>query len=451
LSTAVLGSVLSEVVRIVVPMTTSAAALTAVVDALVEVRVSGLCASQLQDGIAAVSAQVARLDGWLSVASGQLQATTGGQVTTADGGERSVVGWLAGATCAAPGTAGSQLRTAAALRSLPLIIDAVLDGVLTQGQAAVLARLVGPIPAEHLAASQAELVQVAAGRDPAQLAVWVRHLIATHCEPALEDDERAAHDARYLQTRREDDGSVRGRFLLPGADAETLLTALEPLARRAGDSDLRSAGQRRADALVELADQVLRHGDLPEHGGQRPQLSYLLPAGWAARQADRAHCPTCARCPQHRPAGFADTVLASQPGTAGVPAEHACAAAAWTGPQTRTRIETMLCEARISRVLLDSVGQVRRLETLTDTVTAAQRRALAARDLGCAARGCTRPPAGCDAHHLIPLADGGTTALANLVLLCRRHHVLWHLGQLRLVDLHVPWHPEASGAGPPRK
>ncbi|HVM27355.1 MAG TPA: HNH endonuclease signature motif containing protein, partial [Mycobacteriales bacterium] len=105
----------------------------------------------------------------------------------------------------------------------------------------------------------------------------------------------------------------------------------------------------------------------------------------------------------------------------------------------------------ISRVLLDSTGQVRGLEALRDTVTPSQRRALTARDGGCAARGCTRPPAMCDAHHLIARADDGPTELDNLVLLCRRHHVLWHLGKLRLRHLHVPWRPDAraSGADPP--
>ncbi|MGI8536796.1 MAG: HNH endonuclease signature motif containing protein [Mycobacteriales bacterium] len=72
-------------------------------------------------------------------------------------------------------------------------------------------------------------------------------------------------------------------------------------------------------------------------------------------------------------------------------------------------------------------------------MTTTQRRALAARDHGCAARGCTRPPAFCDAHHLHHLADGGATTVANMTLLCRRHHTLWHQGRLQLSDLHVPW------------
>ena len=429
-------------------MQSSCVALVPVVDAVVSTPVGDLCAAELQAFIAEVSRERDRLDGVLSAAAGQLAAVTGGRVATEDGGGRSLPGWLAETTRTSPEKAGARLRVSAALRGLPLVVQAVLDGVLSQEQAAVLARLVGRVPASDLAASQAALVQVATGRDPVQLGRYVSHLIATHCEPALDDDEAAAHAGRHLQTWRGRDGSLRGRFSLAAGDGEALLTALEPLARRAGDGDGRSAGQRRADALVDLAEQALRHGELPVHGGQRPQLTYVLPADWAARQADREGCPTCGQCLTHRQTGFADTVLASRPGGAGVPAELGCATAAWTGPATRARVEAVLCDARVSRVLLDGLGQVRSLESLTDTVTAAQRRALAARDGGCAARGCTRPPAVCDAHHLVALAEGGPTAMSNLVLLCRRHHVLWHLGRTGLHDLHVPWH-EARGTSPP--
>ena len=228
----------------------------------------------------------------------------------------------------------------------------------------------------------------------------MQELIATHCEPALDADAARGRARRFLQTSREADGSLRGRFLLPAEDAETLLTALEPLARRHdrtadgtadGLADDRSAGQRRADALIELCEQVLRHGELPAHGGARPQLSYVLPADWAAARQAGAACGDCGpRCATHSPPGFAHTVTAARPGRPGQPGQHGCAVGAWTGPQTRARIETLLCDARLSRVLLDAAGQVRGLQSLTDSVTPAQRRALAARDLGCVARGCTR-------------------------------------------------------------
>jgi len=63
-----------------------------------------------------------------------------------------------------------------------------------------------------------------------------------------------------------------------------------------------------------------------------------------------------------------------------------------------------------------SVGRARR------TIPAAMRRALSLRDRGCAYPGCDRPPEWTDAHHIRHWADGGETALSNLVLLCRLHH-----------------------------
>jgi len=286
-------------------MAPAVSALAPAVDAVVRVPVRGLFADDLHERIALVDQQVQRLTGWLSAAAGELQTVTGGQVRTETGGRRSTVGWLAEATRSSSASVGSQVRTATALRALPLVVEAVLDGVLTQAQAQVLSRLVGRIPTEHLLECQAELVRVASGRDPVQLGAWVQHLIATHCEPALDADEADAHAARYLQTSRGADGSVKGRFCLAAGDGEAVLTAIEALARKQGDADERSAGQRRADAIVDMAEQVLRHGDLPDHGGHRPQLSYVLPADWAARQDGRDHCPTCSRCPQHRPASLA--------------------------------------------------------------------------------------------------------------------------------------------------
>lgn len=371
-------------------------------EALTAVRPAGLSVQQLQDAVAYLAPLVDRLNGWVDRAVGELAAR--GPVPAADGREVPVQAWLRDATTCGGSAAGSRVRTATLLRELPAVADAVLDGRVGQAQAAVLTRLVGHIPAAQLLDAQDALVQVAAGRDPQALAVWVRELIPTHCEPALDADERSAQAKRYLQLRNEHDGTVRGSFLLPTGDAETLYTVLEPLARPTGLGDSRSAGQRRADALVEVCEQVLRLGALPDAGGHRPQVSYVLPSGWAAAQEP----PQCGQ------------VLAAELGGRAPKARQVCATASWTGPQTRPRLEAILYDARISRVLTDRSGQVRGLEALSDSVTSAQRRALAVRDLGCVARGCTRPPAMTDAHHLVHREDGGATSLDNVV---NREHV----------------------------
>jgi hypothetical protein len=49
------------------------------------------------------------------------------------------------------GSAGARLGTAGRLRDLPLVVQAVLDGILTPEQARVLARLVGTIRAGRAA------------------------------------------------------------------------------------------------------------------------------------------------------------------------------------------------------------------------------------------------------------------------------------------------------------
>jgi hypothetical protein len=64
--------------------------------------------------------------------------------------------------------------------------------------------------------------------------------------------------------------------LLDPEAGQIVLAALEPLARPHSAEDARSGGQRRADALTELARRSLEGGTLPKAGGVRPQLSVLV-------------------------------------------------------------------------------------------------------------------------------------------------------------------------------
>ncbi|MFD4469978.1 HNH endonuclease signature motif containing protein, partial [Rhodococcus sp. NPDC058505] len=81
------------------------------------------------------------------------------------------------------------------------------------------------------------------------------------------------------------------------------------------------------------------------------------------------------------------------------------------------------------------------------------RRALDARDCGCAYPGCGRPTAWTDAHHIHHWANGGETKLSNLVLLCRFHHRYIHKGKwtVYIGDDGHPWFTPPHWIDPDRK
>ncbi|GAB3942043.1 HNH endonuclease signature motif containing protein [Corynebacterium tapiri] len=84
-----------------------------------------------------------------------------------------------------------------------------------------------------------------------------------------------------------------------------------------------------------------------------------------------------------------------------------------------------------------AVGRIHRF------ATPAQRAALAAHQLTCAAPGCGFSAAECQAHHIVAWADGGSTDILNLALLCPRHHaqVGTHLSRGDDGELYWDGHP----------
>jgi 5-methylcytosine-specific restriction endonuclease McrA len=88
------------------------------------------------------------------------------------------------------------------------------------------------------------------------------------------------------------------------------------------------------------------------------------------------------------------------------------------------------------RIVMAGASQPLDVGRRTPVVPPGMRRAVIARDRRCRFPGCDRPPPWADAHHVVHWADGGSTALANLLLLCRPHHRSVHeRGGFRL-DLH---------------
>ena len=90
-------------------------------------------------------------------------------------------------------------------------------------------------------------------------------------------------------------------------------------------------------------------------------------------------------------------------------------------------IRRLACDARIIPLVLGSKSEPLDVGRAERLVTGAMRRALNARDKGCVV--CGAPPVQCEAHHLQSWIDGGDTAIHNLGLLCRRHHLDLHAGE----------------------
>ncbi|MDQ1529007.1 MAG: hypothetical protein QOH77_797 [Actinomycetota bacterium] len=96
-------------------------------------------------------------------------------------------------------------------------------------------------------------------------------------------------------------------------------------------------------------------------------------------------------------------------------------------PVSVATLEKLTCESATKSVIFDESGRVLDFGREQRFFTRRQREALALVWGGCAAPGCDRPPSWCEAHHIVFWArDKGGTDLADGILLCRHHHLLFH-------------------------
>ena len=91
----------------------------------------------------------------------------------------------------------------------------------------------------------------------------------------------------------------------------------------------------------------------------------------------------------------------------------------------------MCCDAGVVIATVDPHGVPLSVGRKTRTISAAIKRALRLRDRTCRFPGCTHSRY-VDGHHITHWANGGETALSNLMLLCGAHHTLLHEGGCRV-------------------
>jgi Domain of unknown function (DUF222)/HNH endonuclease len=307
-------------------------------------------------------------------------------------GHLSITSWVESRFGIVWSQAAREVRVARALDHMPAVREALADGVVSTSAVNTLVSAQEANP-EEFARSEETLLDAARSL-PARDLLRAVEQWKSAAEPTVVAREFAErYERRGLQMSSRVDGMIRVDGNLDPDTGGTVMTALRAVTdgwRRWGSDDPRSPAQRRADALGEVCRGWLDRSDRPAVGGERPHVTVVV---------DLATL-------EGRTEGGSETAEGTR-----------------ISPEA---VRRLACDAVVSRVI--TAGRTEPLEAgrSTRVVAPSLRRALAVRDGGCAFPNCDRPVSWCDAHHVRHWADGGTTDLSNLVLLCRRHHTLTH-------------------------
>ena len=314
-------------------------------------------------------------------------------------GASSTAVWLRDRHRVSVRSAHRLVKTAAALDAAPPVVgEAVAAGAVNRDQADTILRSLGRLPrdvgADIRDRAAAALVGFCGEHDPESLTAarvtgsctWSRRRSPTTPTGRRWSRRRAtAQEKRFFTLSPDPDGvGVRLRGRLTPEGAAVVRAAVGPLTVPT-PGDGRSAGQRRADALIDVCRLALRTGTLPRHGGSRPQLVL----------------------------GVDFDVLTQEIGAGTLDGGERVT------PEAARRIG---CDAKILPVVFDGPSQPLDLGRTHRLVSGSLRQALIVRDRGCAFPSCDRDARWCDGHHVKHWLVGGPTCLSNTVLLCGFHH-----------------------------
>ena len=247
----------------------------------------------------------------------------------------------------------------------------------------------GRLTLQQWAGVEAQLAAKAGCYTPSELQNWGTALVELLDQDGEEHDDTPRPQINELHLMRLPNGGgrLKGRFD-DAAMFDAIASVIDAKAKPLTKEDDRPAGQRQAEALADACGYVLDHGDsgvLPECGGHRPHLNVVIRLDDLENRA-RAAC-----------LDFSGTV-------------------------TPESLRMLACDAAVVPIVLNGKGQPLDVGRVTRTIPDGLRRAVYARDRGCAHPGCDRPVSWTEIHHIHEWERGGETKLSNLVALCRVHH-----------------------------
>lgn len=331
--------------------------------------------------------------------------------------------WMSWACGIGPEAGRERVRVARALPELPLASQAFSTGELSYSKVRAITRIATP-------ETETLLVEWARCATAAQLEKIVRGVRRMRrIEEAAEEGVRYAR--RSVQWFYDEDGMLVIRARLPAEDGKVVVEALEGVAASIAEEASGEREEPAPDASGELAPTRFRGiGELPELAAYSEDVSNL----WSVRRADalrilaettleRGPCAS-SRPPQlvvHVDGGLltedGDGDTCRIDGGPEIPAETA---------------RRLACDAVVVPMIRGPDGNPLDVGRATRKITAPMRRALAARDEHCVFPGCPSSRR-LHGHHVEHWADGGSTSLENLGLICAFHHRLVHEGGYRVV------------------
>ncbi len=364
------------------------------------------------------------------------------------GKDASLTAWRSRTTRTGQGKAHLEVTTARTVATTPGAAEALTAGDLTPAHAEVLGRIATSGGADRrekitdaLAdpAASGELLASAKHLDAPRFARAAEAWAARLDPLTLEADHAAQRRARYLSVADTPGGTiVKGR--LDKMAGHRLRLALEAVTPVPSAGDTRDHGQRAADALDALAQGALTDPTTKPGGHVPPHVSLIITADTLAALHQLHEGPQSGN-PQ---AG--SERAGSEQGGSGMSFDPATFEDGTSVPPSETA--RILCDAQITRIVLDAesvpidLGRTKRLWT------GPQRRLVIARDRHCAFPGCQIPARWCEIHHITWWArDNGLTNIDNAVLLCTHHHGAVHTDDLTLARDPAP--PGPRGASLP--
>ncbi|HEV3234817.1 MAG TPA: DUF222 domain-containing protein [Candidatus Dormibacteraeota bacterium] len=298
------------------------------------------------------------------------------------------------------GAAAERVHLARGLHSLDATRQALSSGAIGFGHAIVIARAVDDVAPEAMRQVEELALEVAATKNPSELRLFTANARAVIDPAGVLTSFRRAHARRRFSLSEDRDGMFVLDGLLDPEGGSVVRNALELFLGPPAADDQRSATQRRADALVELARHRLNGSGAIDKAvsgrAGRPEVTLVT-----TLEALRSHTD-------------------QPPKLNGMT------------PISQETAQRVVCDSSIRVEIHADTGEVLDAGRAMRLPSAALRATVVARDKQCQFPGCDRPPNWCATHHIKSWVEGGRTSKDNLTLLCSRHHMLVHEGGWRL-------------------